>query len=277
MFNIVKFYAWLEYNEDTPFFVKINVKIYICLFAALLYSVEAWGDVNELENKLLKIEREALKRVLGVKNGTTNDLVYIELQKADIIANIKDRQRKFYEKIMTFEPEDAVVRSIWNLLDENELTRSFTNYYRSLEPGNKSKNISDRRSSVTNSDSSMCTRYVNLIGIGDSHVLYNSSLMDSKRKIITRWRLSCHKLKIETGRYTKPKTNPEDRKCVLCDVVDDERHALFDCIAHRLIRQQYAELLRTHEDVKKLLNPTSIEEATKVANYLLAVEENMET
>ena len=276
MVNTVKFYSWLEYNEDSPFFVKIDV-LYTCLFAALLYSIEAWGDVKKLESKLLKIEREALKRCLGVKNGTTNDLVYIELRKADIIANIKDRQRNFYEKIMTFEPEFAVVRSIWNLVASDERTKSFTDYYKSLEPGNKSKNISDRRSNVTNSESSMCTRYVNLVGMEYSEVLYNSSLIDSKRKIITRWRLSSHKLKIETGRYTKPKTDPQERKCTLCDVIDDERHAMFECIAHRLIRQQYTELLQTRNSVKKMLNPTSIEEATKVANYLSAIEENMET
>ena len=99
--------------------------------------------------------------------------------------------------------------------------------------------------------------------------------MDTKRTIITRWRLSCHKLKIETGRYTKPKTDREDRKCVLCNVIDDERHALFECKAHRLVRQQYTELLQTHNDVMKMLNPTSIEEATKVANYFSAIEENM--
>ena len=52
MFNLVKFYAWLEDNENTPFFIKIRV-LYACLFASILYSVEAWGDVAKY-NKLMK-------------------------------------------------------------------------------------------------------------------------------------------------------------------------------------------------------------------------------
>ena len=48
MHNVAKFYSWLEINEDTPFFVKIKV-LYTCLFASLLYSVEAWGDLQQVE------------------------------------------------------------------------------------------------------------------------------------------------------------------------------------------------------------------------------------
>ena len=49
--------------------------LYVCLFSSLLYSVEAWGDVKQFEDKLIKIERETLKRCFGVKSGTSNDLV----------------------------------------------------------------------------------------------------------------------------------------------------------------------------------------------------------
>lgn len=66
-----------------PFYAKIKV-LYTCLFAALLYSVEAWGDT-------LKIERDAFKRCLEVESATTNDLIYIELHRPDIISTIKNR------------------------------------------------------------------------------------------------------------------------------------------------------------------------------------------
>ena len=54
-FNVIKFNAWLEYNEDTPFFVIVKV-LYACLFASLLYSVEAWGEMNKFKEKVMKIE-----------------------------------------------------------------------------------------------------------------------------------------------------------------------------------------------------------------------------
>lgn len=275
MGNIAKFYAWLQYNENSPFFVKLKV-LYACLFSSMLYSVEAWGNIEGLiEKRLRKIEIEALKRCLGVKSGTSNDLVYIELQQPDIISCIKDRQHKFHQKIMQLTPENAVVKSIWELCDRNEDTKQFTEYYKFLEKDNRHNNINSKRNNINNSTNTMDKRYIELIGLNHCHTLYNSTLIDSKRKIITRWRLSCHKLKIETGRYTSPKTPREERKCAMCDVLDDEQHALYRCTAHRLIRARFQDLLTKKKCVMELLNPSSIEEATMIAEYLVAIEDNM--
>ena len=275
MSNVAKFYAWLQYNENTPFFVKMKV-LYACLFESILYSVEAWGDIEgTIEKKLRKVEVDALKRCLGVKSGTSNDLVYMELQRPDIISSIKDRQYNFLQKIMLLTPEDAIVKSIWDLCDSNDEAKKFTDYYKQLNKDNKEKNISSRKNEINSSNNTMNKRYVDLIGMKYCNTLYSSTLLDSKRKIITRWRLSCHKLKIETGRYTSPKTPREDRKCALCGVIDDEKHALFDCKAHRLIRREFQELLCKTEGVMELLNPSSVEDATRVANYLEKIEENM--
>ena len=87
--------------------------------------------------------------------------------------------------------------------------------------------------------------------------------------------MSCHKLKIETGRYARSKTLLENRTCTLCDVLDDVYHALFECKAHRMIRRQYNELLRTHDNVEKIFNPTTINSATKITTYLSEIEDNM--
>ena len=58
---------------------------------------------------------------------------------------------------------------------------------------------------------------------------------DENRIIISRWRLSSHKLHIETGRYKIPKVPTADRKCQICNILEDEYHALFSCIAHVFI------------------------------------------
>ena len=47
---------------------------------------------------------------------------------------------------------------------------------------------------------------------------------------ITRLRVSAHGLRIETGRYTLPKTPGEERVCWNCkDYIEDELHFLFNC------------------------------------------------
>ena len=61
--NIVKFYAWLQINRDTPFMFKMRV-LYGCMFQSILYSCEAWGDISHLGEMLLATERKALKACL---------------------------------------------------------------------------------------------------------------------------------------------------------------------------------------------------------------------
>ena len=49
------------------------------------------------------------------------------------------------------------------------------------------------------------------------------------RVMIGKFRLSDHRLGIESGRYHRPRRKPEDRKCQTCDVLEDEKHCLLSC------------------------------------------------
>ena len=66
---------------------------------------------------------------------------------------------------------------------------------------------------------------------------------DKDRTIITRWRLSSHHLYIETGRYKNPPVVRGERKCIICEEVEDEEHALLKCRAHEHTRNNYSQLL----------------------------------
>ena len=91
MGNFAKFHAWLAVNELTPIEMKLVV-LDSCVLGALLSSSECWGNIAYIENKLRDAEMKALRAVLGVKKGTTIDLIYHELQRCSIIAKIHDRQ-----------------------------------------------------------------------------------------------------------------------------------------------------------------------------------------
>ena len=47
--------------------------------------------------------------------------------------------------------------------------------------------------------------------------------------MISKFRLSDHRLEIESGRYHRPRKKLEDRKCQTCDVLEDEKHCLLSC------------------------------------------------
>ena len=60
---------------------------------------------------------------------------------------------------------------------------------------------------------------------------YLLMLPAKSRRSLTKLRISNHNLAIETGRYTKPKTTPDERKCPFCymNFIEDEYHFLLVC------------------------------------------------
>ena len=156
----------------------------------ILYSAEAWGDLSRIENDIRAIETKALKSCLGVKSGTTTDLIYTEINIPDIVSVIKDTQYKFAERIKELKKGEALVKEIWDLciLPPNESPcHNLRYYYENLEAENTKTNIEERRTRVQSSEQSMCIRYKMIIGSCYSMTLYNSCLDESKRVIITRW------------------------------------------------------------------------------------------
>ena len=105
-------------------------------------------------------------------------------------------------------------------------------HYSGLQPNIQIINKNNRKERVVNSFDSMCVRYKELTGIIHPSILYKSMVDDRHRILITRWRLSCHDLFIETGRYKVPPITRADRTCKVCGVLEDELHALFICSAH---------------------------------------------
>ena len=57
---------------------------------------------------------------------------------------------------------------------------------------------------------------------------------------LTRIRVSCHRLAIETGRYQKPTSLPiNQRLCILCNQVEDEIHLVCICKRNAHLRMEF--------------------------------------
>ena len=102
--------------------------------------------------------------------------------------------------------------------------------------------------------------------------IYESFLDDKKRSVITRWRLSNHRLKIELGRYLRPIIPRHLRVCDTCDVLEDEDHVIFRCPLYEEIRNGYKRLLERNHDVSKILNP-DICDVNEIAKFLREIDE----
>ena len=264
--NWVKFYGWLEANEETPIEVKLLV-LDACFFSAILYAVEVFGDITCVEKDLRLYEQKALRAILKVKQGTTIDLMYNELKRPDIISRIKDSQYNFYEKVKNLDDEEAVVKSILDLCKDTPIVE----YYESLSSGNKEENIRQREARILQSTASMTQYYASIVDVNVKSNIYTNFVDDRLRCVITRWRLSNHRLLIETGRYHVPKIEREHRKCYGCGVIEDERHAIYDCPAFDGIRQDHVELLEKYSSINTFLNPDH-NDIAEVANFLSEID-----
>ena len=108
----------------------------------------------------------------------------------------------------------------------NELKRRFTNLWQN--------NLSE---CVRNEKGKLRT-----YGLYKTRLIREKYFSISKPEVLkcfTNFRISSHKLEIETGRYRD--VPAVDRKCKLCasDSVEDEIHFIFECSTYKLYRQVF--------------------------------------
>ena len=66
----------------------------------------------------------------------------------------------------------------------------------------------------------------------------------SWRKMFCAFRISCHELEIEKGRYARPRKPPEDRLCRLClSVAETKIHFMVFCTHYSHLRQDLFETI----------------------------------
>ena len=75
------------------------------------------------------------------------------------------------------------------------------------------------------------------------------------RVAVSKFRLSDHRLAIETGRYVRPRVDPKDRICPVCKVTQDEIHCLVTCQINGTSRAVlFDEIIKTKPSFK-FMNP----------------------
>ena len=146
------------------------------------------------------------------------------------------------------------------------------NYYYNLHDKNRQKNVENRMSAAKASTATLTNRYMNITGGDYASNIYESNMTEEHRSLLSRWRLSCLDLAIETGRYTD--TPAELRLCSLCNVVEDENHVLFICSRYTGIRQRFKDLFVKCKNVKEILNPKTFELA-KMAGLCIQLIEKL--
>ena len=130
--------------------------------------------------------------------------------------------------------------------------------------------MSERKGRLLTSNKSMTKRYIEITKGDYASYIYEWNMIEEHRIILSRWRLSCFDLAIETGRYKN--ISREDRLCSVCNVLEDEYHALFVCHLYRNIRSQFSRLITENITINEILHPNNPEKAKEVGKYLKLIE-----
>ena len=283
----------------TPFFVKdLNMEHFLSL-----------ADKLPLE----KVHMKFCRFILGVHKKATNIAVRAELGRRPVLIDLVVHSAKYWMHLGTVNPDIFVrkayidmhtlhvsmpnwvghVSNIWtrfNLLEVwvNQGTK-YKHKIKRLLHTNIIHHYDEQWWELMNKDNSKLRTYRNfkrticlenyLVGVGNVTV--------SRRKEFTKLRISAHQLRIETGRYTRPKTPIESRVCQCCNSnsTETEEHFILKCTRYNPERIKFIATLnsftafsslQTDEDVMEYImtyNKGDLEVARVVQEYTNVITE----
>ena len=235
--HFVKLISFLSKNRDFPFSVKKKV-VDSAFLTAILYGCESWFSKYHVVNSLYI---SAVKNLLGVRQSTPNSLCLIELGYPPLKDYVLNKQKLFFQKAVTervsvkvYDPLMFVIRLVSDTSMGNYIDGLLTDSSISHE-----KALQNMRNNILTSVKTKFVTYTRLNPSLTVHDVYKpcvNYIPEVERVSFTRFRLSSHKLRIETGRWSRI---PRDLRICECGKgIQDEQHVIKDCLFTEAVRNK---------------------------------------
>ena len=278
-----------SFNQDIPL---VSSLIDTLVKPILLYASDFWGCSKiSAFNPIDTLHMSILKQILGVQKQTTNVGVLLELGKTPISIEAKKLSIKNWERIKKGDANDLLIASYQDAINEglpwiSQIkttleTNGFLSLYlddHSTKPVFVFKKLSERLIDSFHQEAfeniTKETSKLRNYGLFKKDKGFEPYLVEIKntsiRKIVTKFRLSNHKLMIEVGRHQG--LNIEDRLCPLCrDSVENEFHFLFSCPIYQYQRVLFLNPITTkHPNFPLWSNAHKMELIMTNTNYDVA-------
>ena len=264
--EVNKLFIFLAVNYDAPFQVKKRV-LEAAFLSSILYGCESWLGVPLKPVKVIYMK--AVRALLGVRSTTPTDLCLLEGGLKSLDSLVKTRQKKFFTKMHEARSEMADDPLMHALHITKELHKPLWSYIESTMNGGNFivDQLNLLKESIRNARPS-ATRfhvYRSLNPFFEVHHLYtnkNYSIPDYLRISFTRYRLSSHMLRVETGRWSR--TPRSERICPCGTGIQDEFH-IFTC---PLVKEHFNSLSKPCCSPAELFIDTTLE-ALQALNKVL--------
>ena len=229
--NVIKFFNYVKSNRLAP--VSVKLKVLKASMSALLHNCEAFGP--KIPEGLDLMYFKMMRAALGVRSNVSKLTLMVESGCLPLDCLIRSRQLKFYRRFNDSVKGNSIRDRIFQELLNNK--SDFLKHYTDLDESYISSD--DLKAEQTKL---VHTKIRNLAADKDKHYKYwvylqlNPELkpspflgrIDKVGKAMTKFRLGSHKLKIETGRWSR--VPRDERLCGTCNVLGDERHCIYDCV-----------------------------------------------
>jgi hypothetical protein len=233
--DLNKFKIFCRTNATMPYQYKKKV-LQAVIIQSLFYGCDTW-----LTDQLKTMEQlyvSALKALLGVRETTRTDVVILETGMPTLKELIRKRTSTFVKKNIRGDIDETPLSRVYKMC-ESKGTPGYR-YIKRLLDNEINETLEELKAKFENETGTKATKYKEINPDLKVHPVYNTDtyIDERKRVVFTRFRVSSHSLKIETGRWAR--INPEDRVCD-CDRggVQDERHIVFDCSKTTDVRGRY--------------------------------------
>ena len=239
--HVLKFSSFLVKNADAPYNVKKKVWE-SALKSSILYGCESWltSDLRVVDKPYMS----TLKQLLGVRQATCNELVLAETGLSDIKSQIQDKQSAFLKKLVTRDGfRDSYLEHTVNMAVDTQSPmglqlQSYTDLIRGNGRSAVSVSMEALHAKIHDSPSTRRVTYCEINPNLSVNVMYSKDCVvpEYARVATTRLRLSSHRLRVETGRWSRiPR---EERKCD-CGEIQMEEHVLLFCPLSAHIRNNF--------------------------------------
>ena len=219
----------------------------------LLYGSDFWGCLKPPRNNPVEnLHMQFCRQILGVQKNTTNNGVLLEIGRVPLMLEAQRLSVKNWERIKNGDGNLLVTNSYQNACNkELEWTRTLHTLlakngmqYRLSEGSSnacnalmgKTKDIFHQEAFAQISDPKSKLRTYGLIKKDIGREDYLNQIRNTKhRQMLTKLRLSNHKLMIERGRHLKLELS--ERICPVCQQgIEDEIHFLVQCNQYTTLR-----------------------------------------
>ena len=238
-------------NYDAPFRVKKRV-LEAAFLSSILYGCESWLKISLKPVQTMYLK--AVRSLLGVRATIPTNLCLIEGGLKPLESLVKARQNKFFKKMITSRAEmidDPLMHAISITREHN---KPMWSYIQNVLNGDadhfvdaETKTMKDDVQNAPPSGTRFRT-YFSLNPTLEVHPIYTDCSMtipDYLRISFTRFRLSSHMLRVETGRWSR--TPRDERLCQCGTDIQNEQH-LFVCPLVKNVTDSFSKPCATPKD-----------------------------